>query len=168
MPAVEVGWGLAAVAAFGLVWGSFLNTLVDRTPRRSPPPQAAPPPGSGPLTLLRPARSICLACGTRIPWYANIPIASYLALRGRCGRCGAPIGRRTLVVELLTPAALAALYLWQGGDPGLRPHGPWAYLLLSWIIVALPLAAERRRMGWGFLLLGALLLAAVLLAESTP
>ncbi|MBI4083070.1 MAG: prepilin peptidase [Candidatus Lambdaproteobacteria bacterium] len=166
MPGVEGGWGLAAVAACGWVWGSFLNTVVDRTPRRSPPPQGLAPPGWGPLTLLRPARSICLACGSPIPWYANIPIASYLALRGRCGRCGAPIGRRTLVVELFTPAAFAALYLWQGG--GLRLHGPWGYLLLSWIVVAVALAAERRRMRWGFLLLGALLLAAVLLAEAMP
>jgi leader peptidase (prepilin peptidase)/N-methyltransferase len=164
VPSVEGGWGLAAVVAFGWVWGSFLNTVVDRTPRRSPPLQADSPPGSGPLTLLRPARSICLACGTRIPWYANIPIASYLALRGRCGRCGAPIGLRTLVVEALTPAAFAALFLWQGGAPGLRLHGPWGYLLLSWSVVVLPLAAERRRMGWAFRLVGALLLAAAWLA----
>jgi leader peptidase (prepilin peptidase) / N-methyltransferase len=72
---------------FGLLIGSFLNVCTHRWPRDS--------------SVVRP-RSHCPACEKTIAWYDNIPIASYLALRGRCRHCGARISWRYPVVELLT------------------------------------------------------------------
>ncbi|MBZ5606732.1 MAG: prepilin peptidase [Acidobacteriia bacterium] len=79
---------LAALA--GLLIGSFLNVCVYRLPRD--------------LSVVRP-RSYCPACEQPIGWFDNIPVLSYLLLRGRCRKCGAHIPVRYLVVELLTAAS---------------------------------------------------------------
>ena len=60
---------------------------------------------------MSPARSFCPACRTRIPWYLNMPILSWLLLRGRCANCHAPIDPRYLIVETLT-GILFALGAW--------------------------------------------------------
>lgn len=74
------------------------------------------------LTLSRPG-SHCGACGHEIRWYANIPVLSYLLLRGRCAACGARISLRYPLVELVT-AALFALCAWRFG---ITPAGAlWA------------------------------------------
>jgi leader peptidase (prepilin peptidase)/N-methyltransferase len=73
-----------------------------------------------PLTLARPA-SRCPACGHRIRWYENIPLLSWLVLRGKCSACAAPIGLRYPLVELGT-AALFAAVAWR--------HGPLPETLL--------------------------------------
>lgn len=80
---------LAAILAglFGLLTGSFLNACVYRLPRD--------------ITLWDPPRSFCPHCEARIAWYDNIPVLSYLLLRGKCRRCGAPILLRYLWVEVL-------------------------------------------------------------------
>ncbi|MFT4191272.1 MAG: A24 family peptidase [Comamonas sp.] len=78
-------------------------------PARTPPPELARAAQAAhaqaealpPLTLSRP-RSACRGCGHAIRWYQNIPLLSYLALRGRCAACGAPYGLRYPAVELLT------------------------------------------------------------------
>lgn len=89
------GWpAYAAVAAAGLVCGSFLNAVIHRLPR-----------GIG---LGHPRRSFCPHCGRSLPWYENIPVFSWLVLRGRCAGCGAGISARYPLVELLT----AALFVW--------------------------------------------------------
>ena len=71
----------AAVAAFalvpGLALGSFLNVVAARLPERR--------------SLVRPG-SACGSCATAIAWYDNVPVLSYLLLRGRCRACGARIG----------------------------------------------------------------------------
>ena len=85
---------LQAVLAFlaGLLIGSFLNVCVYRLPRD--------------LSVVRP-RSFCPACEKQIAWYDNIPVVSYLMLRGRCRHCQAKIPLRYLIVELTTGAAFA-------------------------------------------------------------
>lgn len=78
---------LAFAFAFGAIVGSFLNVVVYRLPR-----------GESVVT----PRSRCPACGTAIPGWRNIPIVSWLLLRGRCGACKAPIAFRYPMVEAIT------------------------------------------------------------------
>lgn len=78
-------WFLRAFAlCFGLLWGSFLNVVIHRVPRE--------------LSVVRPG-SRCPACGTPIRAYDNIPVLSYLLLRGRARCCGAPVSPRYPLVE---------------------------------------------------------------------
>jgi leader peptidase (prepilin peptidase)/N-methyltransferase len=86
----------AVIALFGLVLGSFLIVVIYRVPRR--------------LNIIRPP-SACPACGGRIKPYDNIPVVSYLWLRGKCRRCGAAIGLTYPAVELLTSLAFVLVYL---------------------------------------------------------
>jgi leader peptidase (prepilin peptidase)/N-methyltransferase len=83
-------------ALFGLLIGSFLNVCIHRWPRD--------------LSVVRP-RSMCPACGAPIAWYDNIPLASWVALRGRCRHCRAPIHWRYPLVELLTALSFAYFVL---------------------------------------------------------
>jgi leader peptidase (prepilin peptidase)/N-methyltransferase len=80
----------------GLALGSFLNVVAARLPRGG--------------SLVRPGSS-CMACHAPIAWYDNVPLVSYLALRGRCRSCSAPIGLRYPAVELATGALVAACFL---------------------------------------------------------
>ncbi len=83
------------VIVFGLCIGSFLNVCIFRLPKNrsivSPP-------------------SACPSCGHRLHWYENIPVLSYLFLKGRCSGCGSAISLQYPLVELLT--AVIALSLW--------------------------------------------------------
>jgi leader peptidase (prepilin peptidase)/N-methyltransferase len=79
---------------FGLFIGSFLNVCIYRIPRRK---SIAYPP------------SFCPRCRTPIKFYDNIPVISYLLLRGRCRKCGQPIAARYPAVELLTGLLFFAL-----------------------------------------------------------
>ncbi|MEA3397759.1 MAG: prepilin peptidase, partial [Chloroflexota bacterium] len=84
-------------AVLGTLVGSFLNVVADRLPEEG--------------SLLFPP-SHCRACGRRLSLAELAPVWSYLALRGRCRTCGAPIGARSLGVELVT-GLLFALAAWQ-------------------------------------------------------
>ncbi len=84
--------------------GSFLNVLLSRLPRGE--------------SVVWPA-SHCEGCGRGLRWWENIPVASFLALRGRCRTCHAPIGLRHLVVEAAGGlAAAAAAWTWEGAPRG--------------------------------------------------
>ncbi len=78
-------WWLGFFTAMGLCIGSFLNAVIHRLPRMG--------------TLRSPRWSTCPACRHRIHWYDNLPIISFVLLRGRCRHCGAPIATRYVVVE---------------------------------------------------------------------
>jgi leader peptidase (prepilin peptidase)/N-methyltransferase len=153
-PAHEAAWLGAATVLVGWLLGSFLNQLIDRTPRRGGG-AAGPAAGVETPTLLRPVRSFCFHCGTAIPWYDNLPLLSFVWLRGACRACGARIGLRTLAVEAATPAAFAGLYLLHAARGAAAHQAVWDYLLLSWALPALVMLAERRRIGWGMAALGA-------------
>ena len=158
-PAVDGPWGLAVAVLVGAEWGSFLNQVADRTPRRASGPPAAAGILGRRLSLLHPARSVCFGCGRPIPWTDNLPVLSYLLLRGRCRRCGQPIGRRTLLLEAATPLAFAVLW-WAPG----RPAGLAGLLLgwgvAGWALLAAVLLVERRRITPAFRATGAALAAA--------
>ena len=88
-----------AIFALGLAFGSFLNVCIYRLPRD--------------LSVIHPG-SACPKCAQPIRFYDNVPILSWLILRGRCRHCKAPISPRYLVVELLTGALFLACYAYFG------------------------------------------------------
>jgi leader peptidase (prepilin peptidase) / N-methyltransferase len=118
------------VAAFvwGTLWGSFANVVIYRLPAGE--------------SVARP-RSRCSACATPIAWYDNIPILSYLLLRGRCRRCDEPVALRYLLVELLGGLLSFALYMLYvitpllegGGIEGLISWQIWFFFCLALVII---------------------------------
>ena len=116
------GLEAAVIAAvFGLLVGSFLNVVIHRYPKMLERQWAAecadfqgqPVKEEEPFNLVVP-RSRCPHCGHRIRWYENIPVVSWLALRGRCSSCGKSISARYPVVELVT-GAFFFLCAWRWG-----------------------------------------------------
>jgi leader peptidase (prepilin peptidase)/N-methyltransferase len=110
----------AGVAAlFGLLFGSFLNVVVYRVPRRE--------------SVVKP-RSRCPSCGRELTAADNIPVVSWLVLRGKCRTCGAPISPKYLIGEIGTALLWAAAVL--------RFHQPAVAVLyggLFWVLLALAL-----------------------------
>lgn len=107
---------VSLAAVFGLMLGSFLNVVIHRLPRMMQQdwreqcawlegklPEDAKPP----YNLVVP-RSACPACQHQIAWYENLPVVSWLVLRGRCSACGASISLRYPLVELFTSLLFAA------------------------------------------------------------
>jgi len=90
---------LIALWTAGSIIGSFLNVCIVRIPQG--------------MSIVLPA-SHCPACRTPIPFYDNIPLLSYILLKGRCRHCRTPISFRYVVVELLTPVLLLLLYMHYG------------------------------------------------------
>jgi leader peptidase (prepilin peptidase)/N-methyltransferase len=131
---------LLALAAglLGLIVGSFLNVVIHRLPlmmqaewradcaelegREAPPAE--------PLNLVTP-RSRCPSCGAPITALQNIPVASWIALGGKCAACRAPIGIRYPAVELLA-GLVSAFLAWRfGWGPALA-----AALVFAWSLIA--------------------------------
>src|ERR1044072_1070598 len=90
---------LFAAFAFilGAVVGSFLNVCIYRMPLD--------------LSVNKPRRSFCPVCKTQMKWYHNIPLLSWVFLRGRCASCASPIPARYFVVELVTALLFLAVWL---------------------------------------------------------
>jgi len=111
------------VFVFGVCIGSFLNVCIYRIPLDQ--------------SVVRPP-SHCFACDTRIAWYDNVPLFSYLILRGACRRCGASYSARYFLVELLTGCLFLLVWLRYGGSSeGIEfdPRIPVYWLVISGLIL---------------------------------
>jgi len=93
---------LVAAGVFGLMIGSFLNVCISRLPEGE--------------SIVTPA-SRCPACKTPLAWRDNVPVLSWIWLRGKCRSCSAPISLRYPVVELATAAVFVLQVLAVGGEP---------------------------------------------------
>jgi leader peptidase (prepilin peptidase)/N-methyltransferase len=109
-------FGVVAFAV-GAVVGSFLNVCIYRLPLD--------------LSVNKPRRSFCPSCKKQLTWYQNIPLLSWLVLRGKCANCGTRISFRYFAVELLT--ALLFLWVWKSF--------PWDMAIAYWVFVSLLIAA---------------------------
>ena len=85
------------VLLLGLVFGSFLNVLIHRLPLS--------------ISLVNPVGSACPHCNNGIKWYENLPVFSYLALKGRCSNCSKPISIIYPIVEIITALVTLTIYL---------------------------------------------------------
>ena len=108
---------IALAAVLGLCVGSFLNVVIYRLPRGES--LSSPP-------------SRCPRCGKRLAWFDNIPLVSWLVLRGKCRRCGAPISVQYPIVEAIT--AIAAVVVVMMTPPGVLLA---SRLVLTAILIAL-------------------------------
>jgi leader peptidase (prepilin peptidase)/N-methyltransferase len=107
---------IVAAAVIGAILGSFLNVVIHRLPRGK--------------SLVTPG-SRCPECETPIGPYDNVPVLSWLLLRGRCRHCKARISPRYPAVELLTAAAFAAVVGVRGFDEGLVLELPFVGCLIA-------------------------------------
>jgi leader peptidase (prepilin peptidase)/N-methyltransferase len=113
------------VFAPALALGSFLNVVAARLPEKR--------------SLLHP-RSACGSCGAEIAWYDNVPVLSYLVLKGRCRSCGATFSARYPAVELATAVLIAACFF-RFGLTGKAVVG--AYFCAALVVLS-AIDAERR------------------------
>ncbi|WP_119965414.1 prepilin peptidase [Simplicispira lacusdiani] len=140
-------WDAALAGVMGLLVGSFLNVVIYRLPKMMerqwaaecmeytraaglPVPEAA---DTSVFNLAQP-RSRCQACGHQLRWYENIPVLSYLFLRGRCSSCSVHISMRYPLVELAT----AALFYFCVQRWGTTPTGlAWCLFSATLLVLAL-------------------------------
>lgn len=133
---------IAAAGLLGLLIGSFLNVVIVRLPQRmqaewqqqaaeilnqpSPDHSLADAPG-----IVTP-RSRCPVCHHPIAWYDNMPVLSWMLLKGRCRHCGTAIAPRYPAVELLTAVLSMVVVMWFGAS-----EQALASLFLVWALIAL-------------------------------
>ncbi len=132
----------------GAIVGSFLNVCIFRMPREK--------------SIVRPGSS-CPGCGAPIRFYDNIPLLSYLILRGKCRKCGEPISIRYPAVELLTALLFAALV----GIFGLSVDAA-AALILACLLIVISFIDLEFQIIPDILSLGGLLLGVLLSLVRTP
>ena len=153
---------IISVSLFGLLLGSFANAAIYRIPRDIP------------LGLFTHRRSQCPKCGTQIKAVHNIPLISYLWLKGRCASCAAQIPLRYLLVELMGLVVFfssAILYLqfrgfswgydgivWELGSFFVQLYFIWSLLVVTFIDLDFRIIPDRFSLGnWGVALAAALL-----------
>lgn len=109
------------VFLIGLVFGSFLNVLIYRLPLG--------------ISLLKPIGSACPHCNYKIKWYENIPVFSYLFLKGRCSSCSDSISKSYPIVELITAVVTLMLYsnFWIGWEMIITISLFYVLIVLSFI-----------------------------------
>ncbi|MGH2687785.1 MAG: prepilin peptidase, partial [Actinomycetota bacterium] len=155
MTALDDAVWLPLVGLLGSLFGSFANVAIHRVPLGK--------------SVIRP-RSACPSCGTTLSGIENVPVVSWLALRGRCRHCQAPISARYPIVELIT----AAVWVLVAVRVGWRPELP-AYLVFGTALVilsAIDFDVQRlpnKVLSWAALI-GAVLFAGAALArgDATP
>jgi leader peptidase (prepilin peptidase) / N-methyltransferase len=103
--------GPVVIGLFGLALGSFLNVVIARIPAGE--------------SLVHPG-SACPGCSAPLAWYDNIPVLSFVALRGRCRACGMRISWRYPIVEVITAAVLVLAYV---------AFGPSAEFLVACVLL---------------------------------
>ncbi len=124
---LDVFW-IVSAGLFGLVVGSFLNVCIYRMPREC-------------MSLVRPG-SRCVRCRRPVRWYDNVPVFSWLWLRGKCRHCRIPISARYPLVELLTGGLfaytaytqVARLDLWAGAEERIILFVVHAYLVANLVV----------------------------------
>lgn len=131
---------IAAQFIFGAIIGSFLSVCIYRIPlgrnlelgpdEDIPQPEVKQDPGEK-ISLTYPPRSFCPKCKAQLSWYHNIPIVSWLFLRGKCAFCKAPISARYPAVELLT--AIVSVMSFQSF--GMNPTGVVIFIFCAALIV---------------------------------
>ena len=108
----------SAIFVLGLAFGSFLNVCIYRLPRG--------------LSVVTP-RSACPACKQPIAFYDNLPVLSWIILRGRCRHCKEGISPRYLMIELLTGGLFLACYWYFGWTLSTLKYCAFGFLLLGLI-----------------------------------
>jgi len=145
--ALPVAAQYAFAIVFGLIVGSFLSVVVHRLPvmlerawraelDAALPDAPKPPPDGYPARFnIAVPRSACPHCGHVLRAWENIPVISYLALRGRCSACGARVSLRYPLIELSTGAfAALSVYAFGADWPALAAFGLCATLLAAGLI----------------------------------
>ncbi|MEM7145542.1 MAG: prepilin peptidase [Verrucomicrobiota bacterium] len=120
-PWVEGTMYAVIVGVLGCCVGSFLNVVIYRVPHG--------------ISISKPARSFCPTCEKQISWHENIPLVSWLALRGKCSACGSKISVRYFLVELLTGGLFLATWFFF-----LEPRG-LGVVVAYWVLLSLFVAA---------------------------
>jgi len=115
-PSLDHWLWLIPAFVIGACIGSFLNVVIYRVPHG--------------MSVNKPKRSFCPHCKAPIPMWLNLPLVSWLQLRGKCRSCGAPIAFRYFGVELITAVLFAALW---------KVFGPTApqLVIFLWLLAAL-------------------------------
>jgi leader peptidase (prepilin peptidase)/N-methyltransferase len=128
-----------AAAVLGLLIGSFLNVVIYRVPKMMQresdnyvaEESGKPLPHTDRFNLMVP-RSACPHCGHQITALENVPVVSYLVLRGKCSQCKAPISARYPAIEMLSGVVSAAL-VWHFGSG----WAGMAALVFGWLLIAM-------------------------------
>ena len=114
-------FALTAIFIFGSCWGSFMNVCIWRMPRRE---------------SVVTAPSHCTVCGADIHWYDNLPVISYIVLRGKCRACGTPYSCRYFIVEIIMGLLFCGVFI----KAGLSQQVP-GVLASYWIMLLFAVAA---------------------------